>query len=177
MTTSDPDTWDRTKMRALYESNQVAKRLFDVLAGDGRGTALASIFTLGSPDGHTFLFEVTVEEVVKATKCRRGAAIDVLRKFADFGCGRFITGRRGQQSRLKSEYNLLGVARQVVGEVPRVPSAVASSSGGPFVEQPIWLRPGVQVTIRFPQDMTKDEAEKVAGIVRNLWLAPGTNTE
>jgi hypothetical protein len=33
------------------------------------------------------------------------------------------------------------------------------------------------LALRFPEDLTKEEAEKVAGVVRNLWLGPRANSE
>src|SRR5262249_35772856 len=114
MATRYGDGLDRGKMRALYDSSPIAKRLLDALAAGS--PAFASAFTV---DGTiNLLFEVTVDQTIKVANCGRSDAVDVLRKFADCGCGRFIHGRYGNPSRLKSEYNLLGVARQVVKPLP-----------------------------------------------------------
>jgi hypothetical protein len=88
----------------------------------------------------------------------------MLKSFDLHGCGRFLTGRRGQPSRFNWAYSATEIANEVVGAVPPPPDEVV------FVEHKIWLRPGVQVTVQMPENTTRDEAEKVAGVVRNLWL-------
>lgn len=41
-----------------------------------------------------------------------------------------------------------------------------------FVDTKILLRPDLWVTLSLPKDLTEDEAERLAGIVCNLWLVP-----
>jgi hypothetical protein len=164
-------SWDTKGMRALYDSNRVAKEELDRLAGRDPtkpATKLGPVgFGLTPRTGTT-----TVADLVAATNCERQEAVGVLQKFAEFGCGRFITGRRGQPSRLQWGLSAVDVAKEVTGELPRVSTASASAPNVHLVEQPIFLRPGVQVIVHFPEDMTKEEAEKVAGVVRNLWVSP-----
>jgi hypothetical protein len=169
--------WNLDRMQALYQTDRVAKALLDVMGGSNQAVYDA-VF---SKKPGFILHQITVDQVIKATRCRRAAAVGVLKAFAGCGCGVFRAGRRGRLSRLDSNRPLRKIAEEVVGKVSGATSAATAAATAPgtqFVEQHILLRPGgVQFTVRFPEDMTKEEAEKAAGVVRNLWLAPGAKGE
>jgi hypothetical protein len=145
-------------MRALYEGNQLAKALLDDLAGRVRNV-----------NGN----QTVVDDLVMETNCERQEAIALLRKFEDCRCGRFLTGRRGQPSRFEWFFPAIEIAREVVHGVSPTPSNPQVSDGeGQLLEHIIWCRPGLRLNLRLPADMTQAEAEKIAGVIRNLWLSP-----
>jgi hypothetical protein len=160
--------WDKEKIRRLYDSDPVAKALLDALA-EPRKNALNTV-----PEG-VLVRETTVDQVVTAAKCERPQAVKALQQFEMLRCGRFVTGRRGLPSRLEWSYSWdpIKLAKEVTGKSGSTGRATAPPPDIKFVEQLIWVRPDVQVSVRFPQDLTQEEAEKVAGVVRNIWLTPG----
>ncbi|HVA49689.1 MAG TPA: hypothetical protein VNH11_25205 [Pirellulales bacterium] len=161
--------WDRQAMRELYRDDSAARHVLDELAArhknPNRGET--SVDSLG------------------ASGIDRRTAINVLRAFADNGCGEFRVGRRGQPSRLIWLHPAIDVAREAAGGAasptqnnshPQLPAIIPHRTSAEasevvrMIEQRVRVRPGVEAVIRIPEDLTQAEAEKLAGIVTNLWL-------
>src|SRR5207248_3102254 len=101
------------------------------------------------------------------------------------GCGRFHRSRPLKLSWLEWDHSARGIAQEVVevignsepaGEIaPAEPVSLLSGStvdnqSTVLIEQSFQLRPNVAAVIKVPVDTTKEEAERLSGIVRNLWF-------
>jgi hypothetical protein len=151
--------WNRLEMHATYESSQTARILLDGLAGRGRNVNVNCTL---------------VDDVVAETRCPRHEAIALLQRFEACGCGRFVSGRRGQPSRFEWSYPAIEVAKEAVQETNLANSrSPVNGDGVKFLDHTIWCRPEVRLNLRLPADLTQAEAEKIAGVIRNLWLTSG----
>lgn len=150
--------WDRSMALEHYETDELFHAILNKMAGRERSPR----------DGKT-----TVESVQSDFGVSRNTAIEVLRKFAAIGCGDFKTGRRGHESRIEWTVSPIVVAKEVRAgvEPTTIPAASTSAPAVEYVEQPFQLRPGVMAIVKVPKDTTKDEAEKLANVVKSLWWA------
>jgi hypothetical protein len=64
-----------------------------------------------------------------------------------------------------------------LGSVQGVPVGTQKPVEPRFVDTKILLRPDLWVTLSLPKDLTESEAERLAGVVRNLWLVPSKGKE
>lgn len=160
--------WDRQAMRELYRDSAAAQRILDELAGRHKNPN----------NGATSVDSLAGQGIDRRT------AIDLLRAFAENGCGEFRVGRRRKPSRLVWLHSAIEVARDACGggagpqghgaTSPPVAQAirpnVATNTAIHMIEQRVRIRPGVEAVLQIPEDLTQAEAEKLAGIVTNLWL-------
>ncbi len=86
-------------VRALYEENPHATRLFDWTASLERDA-----------------YETTVERFMRKLEISRGEAINLARELEEAGCGEFIVGRKGWSSRFKWAYSRVNLGLVASGE-------------------------------------------------------------
>lgn len=102
----------------------------------------------------------------------RGDIIEVFRALADLGCGEFVTGRRGWPSRFVWSAGMVSIARAAAGEPPKIeeiPDEQATDeSTDATLTHSFHLRPETPVSFQLPVDLTKSEAERLAGFIRTL---------
>ena len=93
-------------IRALYEENPHATRLFDWTASLERDA-----------------YETTVERLIRKLGITRGEAIRLARALADAGCGEFIVGRKGWSSRFRWAYSRVNLGKVASGELDELEEA------------------------------------------------------
>ena len=88
-----------TAIRALYQQNPHATRLFDWTASLERDVDAT-----------------TVERFMRKLEITRGEAINLARELVKAGCGEFIVGRKGWSSRFSWKYSRVRLGRVASGE-------------------------------------------------------------
>ena len=118
----------------------------------------------------------SVVELVKLGESR-AEAVKFFKELAATGCGRFLSGRRGQPSRIEWDVNAKEVGREFLDFVDGDENSVAEVSATPEIDElpseafhchPFLLRPGVSVNIELPLDLTVEESRRLADFVRTL---------
>jgi hypothetical protein len=158
----DPLGWAVEQANSLYKTDYYVKFLLDEKAAREPQPNWNGI--------------TDVDDLEKKKTWDRQIIVSALRKLGNCGCGRYVVGRRQGKTRLEWSVEGIRIARIVAGK-PAPAHAVAPHTNGEVkcMEHRVLLRPSVEVRLRLPEDMTKDEAEKLAGIVRNLWFGAGAN--
>ena len=105
--TNDIDKNVIEAIRALYRRDTNAQALFDQLAKRRRDATETSVDTFGN------LLSIS-----------RGAAVDLARALGETGCGEFIVGRKGHQSRFAWTYSCISLGRAAAGEAGDLEKAV-----------------------------------------------------
>ena len=85
-------------VRALYDRNPDAKRLFDWTASLKRDAT-----------------ETSIDRIVQVLGISRKAAISLARQLEEVGCGEFIAGRRGHPSRFVWAYSRVSLGQVAAG--------------------------------------------------------------
>ena len=85
-------------IRALYDQDADARRLFDWVASQKNDTT-----------------ETSIDRLVGKLHISRGAAVRLARKLGSAGCGEFIVGRRRSPSRFKWSYSRVSLGRVASG--------------------------------------------------------------
>lgn len=160
--------WSQMDVRRHYEDDENVRIFLDEMAERQR-----------APKNNV----TSVDSLETDLGISRTGAIEVLRKFAASGCGSFKIGRRGQPSRIAWAVSPIQVAKAVRGpaaaDEPQLAPSVSVADGPQnaqdptttqYIDQRIQLRPDAVVLVRVPANMSKEEAEKLANIVRNLWF-------
>jgi hypothetical protein len=102
----------------------------------------------------------------------RGDIIEVFRKLADLNCGTFVTERKGWPSRFVWSVSMINAGRAAAGEPPQVEEAEAGEVSEAMLTHSFHLRPETKVEFSLPIDLTKDEAERLAGFLKTLPIEP-----
>ena len=92
-----------TAVRALYEQNPDARRLFDWIASLRQDATATSI-----------------DRMVVVLRISRNAAVSLARELQDADCGEFIIGRRGSPSRFKWAYSRVSLGQVASGETEEI---------------------------------------------------------
>lgn len=115
----------------------------------------------------------------------RPTAVKFFKDLAAAGCGEFLTGRRGQPSRIEWHLKAKEVGQEFVSYLQEVESPAATHQGVDEVSEPVsedfhrhqfLLRPGVQINIELPLDLTVEESVRLADFVRTLPFHASTST-
>jgi hypothetical protein len=157
--TKDVAKVNRKELQQLYKTDEVAKAVFDHFASrerDRRETTIDRLRKNLADDG---------------VNISRGDAIGIFRRLEDLGCGRFVTGRRGHESRFKWDVGLVAVGQAAAGE--SVPIEATSSIDlvepvDDMLEHRFHLRKNLDVPVRLPADLTSTEAARLAAFIQTL---------
>jgi hypothetical protein len=107
----------------------------------------------------------------------RRDVVAVLKQLADAGCGSFITGRRGQSSRLEWSVQMISVAKAAKGEGaaverldPAEPNAPEEDDDVPagLVKHPYRLRQDLTLSLELPANLTAKEALRLGEFIKTL---------
>ena len=107
----------------------------------------------------------------------RRELVGVLKQLADAGCGSFITGRRGQSSRLEWAVQMISVAKAAKGEKSAVERLSPAEQGIPEEEDDVpaglvrhsyRLRQDLTLNLELPADLTAKEAIRLGEFIRTL---------
>lgn len=107
---------------------------------------------------------ISVDELLRRASLSEAPPVrqDVIQFFNDLNqrnLGLFIVGRRGRPSRI-----LLGRTPEEIDDAVAVPRY----SGPEMVSVNISIRPGVEVKLTLPRDLTSEEADSVRGVISNF---------
>ncbi len=98
----------------------------------------------------------------------RGDIIDLFRKLTELKCGTFVTGRRGWPSRFVWSASMINAGRAATGEAPQIEAGEAEEVSEAMLTHSFHLRPETKVDFNLPADLTKNEAERLAGFIKTL---------
>lgn len=133
------------------------------------------------------LGKTTVEEAEEFFKERQGA-VSFLKQLGDAGCGQFVTGRRGQPTRIEwAECGAIPIAKAFINArtqpqpdpaMPDVNTLAdchwnASPAASPVTSAKLHphtflLRPELSVRVELPLNLTKEEANRFADFIRTI---------
>lgn len=120
--------------------------------------------------------DTSVDTVVRECKMDRDAALRLLQKLASAGFGRFYNGRRGKKTRIEWSFSLRDIgaaargALEDVGEIDPDAAESDDDSDAGMLGHAFNLRPGVQISLALPADLTTREADRLAAFVKTLPL-------
>jgi hypothetical protein len=161
----DANKVDAKVLKALYTGSPAARAILDYFASrtyNAVSTKVDSLETRLRRDGHEF---------------PRRDVVSVFKQLADAGCGSFVTGRRGQPSRLEWSVQLTSVAKAAKGEGLAVAKLDPSEVGVTeeeddvptgLLRHPFRLRPGLTLNLELPENLTVKEAMRLADFVKTL---------
>lgn len=119
--------------------------------------------------------ETRIEDLVACGESQP-QAIAFFRKLQEAGCGRFVVGRRTKKTRLVWTLSAKDVGRtfletlsapcQLEGAPREMPGERDAMTGPEFHPHTFLLRPGIQVTLQLPLDLTVEESARLAAFVR-----------
>ena len=95
------DVKDEVKksISSLYKKNEIARRLFDLIAKRSRDARATSVDSLA--------WKLAIS---------RGEAVGLARELEEAGCGSFKNGRRGSKSRFEWAYSCILLGKAAAGE-------------------------------------------------------------
>lgn len=154
-------------LRNMYQQSEAARVVLDHFAGRNRKwfktTAKALQFALAR----------------EGRSLSQDAIVETLEQLEELGLGHLRTGPRGYE--FAWDFELVAVGKAARGETTVIPllphrsmppvgdgSSVPEEEDDGFVEHRFLLRPGVEVNLRLPGDLTKREAERLADFIRTL---------
>jgi hypothetical protein len=161
----DTNKVDAKVLKHLYANSPVAKATLDYFASrtyNAVSTKVDSLETRLRRAGH---------------ELPRRDVVGVLKQLADAGCGNFVTGRRGQPSRLEWSVQLTSVAKAARGEGSAVAKLDPTETEVPeeeddvpagLLRHPFRLRPELTLSLDLPENLTAKEAMRLADFVKTL---------
>lgn len=147
-------------LRSFYRDSQFARAFLDHAANRENKQSETTV-----ERALTILKEQGIEAV-------RGDAVEMFKRFEDLGCGKFVSGRRGKQSRFAWSASIVSVGRAAVGE-QQVVAAIPETDedrdeADEVLSHSYHLRPDYAVALELPADLTTQEAKRLAGYIRTL---------
>src|SRR6266478_7179034 len=127
---------ERKPMAPLNESNVNVERLKRLYATNKCAKALLNHAAKRKNNANTTTVDRLLALIVSEenTVVTRQQLIEVLRGLEKLGCGRFVSGRRGQPSRFEWAVQITSLGKAATGEASVV--AVAEPGKGPDTEEP-----------------------------------------
>jgi hypothetical protein len=154
-------------LRALYSSDPIAKSVLDEFASRQRNQQKTKLDQL----------LLRLSNAGKAAP--RTGVINVLRKLNEYGCGNFITGRKGHPTRFEWQYDLVSVGKAAAGgsqSVEEIQPVDDDENGDEetvdtpegAIEHKYQLRPDWSVSLVLPADLTAREAGRLSEFIKTL---------
>lgn len=152
------------RLRALYDQSPLHKAFFNWLSSRER------------PRHETNLDRIVAMLRARGFEADRWEVTSLLRELEATGCGDFVSGRGGRQSRFLWSHNLIAVGKAASGledqpEPLPLPKVIQRRNGrrsAVELDHFFNLRPDVRLHLKLPQDLSVDEAERLAAFVRTL---------
>ena len=88
-------------LKALYQKSNVASAMFDWFSTRERDST-----------------EIKAKYAAIRTKCDVVAVRDLFKEFEEIGCGRYLEGRRGFDTRFQFDYSIRELAKVAIGKEP-----------------------------------------------------------
>lgn len=151
---------DVDSLKALYDSDPVARTIFEYLASRQRN----------SPE--TLAERLLTRLLEKGLTCSKTDVIRFFKALEQAGCGSFILGRKGRPSRFRWSVSLISVGRAAAGNAVNV-EAITETEPEPEQEENILthkfvLRPDFELTFTLPGDLSTSEASRLAEFIKTL---------
>jgi hypothetical protein len=146
-------------LRELYKTDSEAKAMFDHLASrerDRRETTVDRLrWNLNQGGGDPI---------------SRGQIVRLFRQLEELGCGNFIPGRWGHESRFRWSVGLADVGRAASGQSVRMepPSTAELDAPNDLLDHRFHLRKDLDVALKLPSDLTSTEAARLAAFIQTL---------
>jgi len=158
--TKGADKVNRKELQAFYNSSSSgAKAMLDRFASRERNSSETTIDRLRQKlkdDG---------------SRISRGDAVRLFRRLEELGCGHFIPGRWGHESRFRWDVGLVSVGQAAAGESVQIEATPANAPDEPsddLLEHRFHLRKDLDVPVRLPADLTATEATRLAAFIQTL---------
>ena len=143
-------------LEKLYSSNKKARGFLDHCAkrtNNQTETKIDRILDLLGEEGQ---------------ELARGDIVEIFRKLEDLKCGTFVTGRKGWPSRFVWTVSIINAGRAASGEPTRVEESDPEELSEAMLTHSFHLRADRKVEFSLPDDLTKSEAERLAGFIKAL---------
>lgn len=162
---------DTNLLRRLYQADDAARAVFDHFAHRERNWKEQNVDRL--------LHNIAKE----GSQASRSDVVRVLKSLEKAGCGKFIVGRGGHQSRFRWDVEMVAVGGYAAGEPtvieeidPGAPteeeaervSESLPSGGVQEITHTFRLRPSLPVTFGLPVDLTAAEAARLSDFIKTL---------
>jgi hypothetical protein len=151
---------DLKALRNLYQSDKVARAFLDYAARRQRNAV------------ETPVDRVRMNLRHEGCAASRKDTIELFRKLADIGCGEFVVGRRGRESRFLWSVGLVSVGRAASGESEEIERITEDDSSDDETSDTLThrfhLRPDNTVEFDLPTNLTESEANRLADYIRTL---------
>lgn len=151
---------DRAQLSELYKSNRAAQVFFDLMASRKRNQSESKVDRI--------LDLLNSEE----DKVSRGEIIALFRQLEELGCGEFVAGRHGWPSRFVWDVGCVSASRAAAGESEDIEEISEEADVEPqtpdFLTHTFNLRPDLEVKFGLPLDLTPNEADHLAGLIKTL---------
>jgi len=160
---------DVEELQALYQSDSCARALLDYAASRTRNSTESRVDRL-----------LTVLRNQEESAFSRPELISALKQLADAGAGDFIIGRRGQPSRFQWAVAMISVGKAARGEEDvmiesiddidvdeNLDSETFETAEGSLRHTYV-LRPGYEVCLDLPENLSAKEAARLSDFVRTL---------
>lgn len=122
--------------------------------------------------------QTTVERARAITKASRAEVISMFRSMENLGLGKFITGRRGAQSRFEWSVSMVDAGLAATGKADQPITTLDNSeydvededTGDELINHEFRLRDGINgtITIALPNDLTMAEARRLGLFISSL---------
>jgi hypothetical protein len=154
------EVFDIEKLKQLYRTDKVAQFFLEHAAGRQRNQS-----------------ETTVDRAIQILRndgndVSRQQLISTFQQLEECGCGQFVAGRRGFQSRFVWSTAMISVGRAATGEQEEIEelsdTASPAETKNDWITHSFHLRPGLTLELDFPADLTTDEAIRISRFVRSL---------
>lgn len=154
---------DKEELQKLYrEGGEVFRDFIDWLEGN---------YSKKSPK------ETDVETLIEKLNISRLDAVSLAKKMEKIGCGRYITGRRGAKTRIEWNYKVQEICR--IAKDDSLVSVCINEEKYNVKEPKIDIlenryvyefpfRHDEKITVNFPEDFSKRDAERFAAFIRAL---------
>ncbi len=154
-------------LKSLYVTDAIAKSVLDEFASRQRNQQ------------RTKLDQLLLRLSNAGKVASRTGVINVLRKLEEYGCGNFITGRKGHPSRFEWQYDLSSVGKAAAGGTQSIEeiqpiddeednNGEATPTPSNAIEHKYQLRSDWQVGIKLPSDLTAREAARLSEFIKTL---------
>lgn len=149
-------------LRKLYKDSETGKALMDWLASRQYGATVT-----------------TARRAAQVTGQDYRAMIKVMKELDEMEVGRFLTGRKGQESRIEWAFDVRSLGKVASGggsRLEEVPAdaetdeedAADAHSADDTIPHVFQLRPDMKVEIALPEDLTDREADRLASWIKSL---------
>jgi hypothetical protein len=167
MTSINSSSLNVKALKALYASDPIARFVLDEFASRQRNQQKTK------PDQ----LLLRLSNAGKAAS--RTEVINVMRKLDEYGCGKFITGRKGHPTRFEWQYDLVSVGKAAAGGAQSVEELqpVDEDENGDeeiaetpedSLEHTYQLRPDRQIGLLLPADLSAHEARRLSEFIKTL---------